>query len=75
MEVTVVFLTGRTRRARERRLELPEGATVAEAVTQSGWEDEVAARPKVSRCWGSGAARRRRTRCCADQDRVEIYRL
>jgi len=55
-------------RQEESVLDLPEGATLQEALTQSGWD--IAADTAVG-VWGKVQPRERTLR---DGDRVEIYR-
>ena len=73
MQVTVVF-SPRPREVLERQLELPEGATVAQALEACGWTAAVAHAEDgvpLLGVWGRKALPQQPLR---DQDRVEIYR-
>lgn len=73
MEVTVLFSPA-ARVVHVRRLELPEGATVAEAVTQSGWEAEVCRTPEGEPMLGVWGRKAPADQVLQPKDRVEIYR-
>jgi len=66
--VKIILLRAWLGRYEEQTLELADGATLQDALTQSGWE--IAAEAVVG-VWGKVQSRDRTLR---DGDRVEIYR-
>lgn len=71
--VTVVF-SPRARLVHELTLQLPHGATVAQAIAASGWEEHVCMAPGGVPLLGVWGKKAEAGQVLRDRDRVEILR-
>jgi putative ubiquitin-RnfH superfamily antitoxin RatB of RatAB toxin-antitoxin module len=73
IRVSVVW-SPRPRVVQQQEFDLPQGATVAQAVLASGWVDQVGTTDEGVALLGVGGRRALPEQVLRDQDRVEIHR-